>query len=106
MPEPENILLNGKLPKTQIRQSGKLICFSKQFGRPLAGFQLVAKKLADATTASTLGLLGSLQLGRLKDSGKWSPDMVSIMKRNNCGTALEQSRLLLDILGGNACSDE
>lgn len=80
--------------------------FSKQFGRPLASFQLVAKKLADASTASTLGLLGSLQLGRLKDSGKWCPDMVSMMKRNNCGTALEHSRVLLDILGGNACSDE
>jgi len=78
----------------------------KQFGRPLAGFQLPQKKLADASTAATLGLLGSLQLGRLKDQGKWSPDMVSMMKRNNCGAALEHSRVLLDILGGNACSDE
>jgi glutaryl-CoA dehydrogenase len=83
-----------------------LLILSKQFGKPLAGFQLVAKKIADATTASTLGLLGSLQLGRLKDQGKWNPDMVSMMKRNNCGTALEHSRILLDILGGNACSDE
>lgn len=77
-----------------------------QFGRPLASFQLVQKKLADALTASTIGLLASLQLGRLKDSGKWSPDMVSMMKRNNCGQALEHARSLLDILGGNACADE
>jgi glutaryl-CoA dehydrogenase len=72
----------------------------------LASFQLVQKKLADALTASTIGLLASLQLGRLKDSGKWSPDMVSMMKRNNCGQALEHARSLLDILGGNACADE
>jgi glutaryl-CoA dehydrogenase len=78
----------------------------KQFGRPLASFQLVQKKLADALTAVTVGLLASLQLGRLKDQGKWAPDMVSMMKRNNCGMALEHSRVLLDILGGNACSDE
>jgi len=78
----------------------------KQFDRPLASFQLVQKKLADASTTSTLGLLGSLQLGRLKDKGTWAPDMVSMMKRNNCGNALQQARVLLDILGGNACSDE
>ncbi|WWC95801.1 hypothetical protein V866_002667 [Kwoniella sp. B9012] len=77
-----------------------------QFNRPLASFQLIQKKLADASTASTLGLLGSLQLGRLKDKGLWAPDMVSMMKRNNCGEALKHSRVLLDILGGNACSDE
>lgn len=78
----------------------------KQFGKPLASYQLVQKKLADALTASTVGLLASLQLGRLKDDGKWSPDMVSMMKRNNCDMALQHSRILLDVLGGNACSDE
>jgi glutaryl-CoA dehydrogenase len=83
-----------------------LIMLRKQFGRPLASFQLIQKKFADASTAVTLGLLGSLQLGRLKDKGEWAPDMVSMMKRNNCGVALDQSRILLDILGGNACSDE
>jgi glutaryl-CoA dehydrogenase len=67
---------------------------------------LVQKKIADATTASVLGLFGSLQLGRLKDKGEWSPEMISIMKRNNCGQALAHSRVLLDIFGGNACSDE
>nr|ODN91844.1 glutaryl-CoA dehydrogenase [Cryptococcus depauperatus CBS 7841] len=73
-----------------------------QFNRPLASFQLIQKKLADASTAATLGLLGSLQLGRLKDKGTWSPEMVSMMKRNNCGQALQHSRTLLDIFGGNA----
>ena len=81
-------------------------CSRKQFGRPLASFQLVQKKLADSLTATTVGLLASLQLGRLKDEGKWAPDMVSMMKRNNCSMALQHSRVLLDILGGNACSDE
>ena len=79
---------------------------SKQFGKPIASFQLVQKKLADALTATTVGLLGSLQLGRLKDAGQWAPDMVSMMKRNNTSMALQHSRILLDILGGNACSDE
>jgi len=78
----------------------------KQFGKPLAAFQLVQKKLADAVTANTIGLLASLQLGRLKDMGKWSPDMVSMMKRNNCAAAVLHSRVLLEILGGNACADE
>ncbi len=78
----------------------------KQFTKPLASYQLVQKKLADASTEATLGLLGSLQLGRLKDSGQWHPDMVSMLKRNNCGKALEYSRVLMDVLGGNACSDE
>lgn len=83
-----------------------LIVYRKQFGKPLASFQLIQKKFADASTAATLGLLGSIQLGRLKDKGTWAPDMVSMMKRNNCSMALQNSRVLLDILGGNACSDE
>ena len=78
----------------------------EQFGKPIASFQLVQKKLADALTATTVGLLASLQLGRLKDEGKWSPEMVSMMKRNNCDAALHHARVLLDVLGGNACSDE
>lgn len=77
-----------------------------QFNKPLASFQLVQKKLADAHTEVVLGLGASIQVGRLKDQGKWSPEMVSIVKRNNCGKALAHSRVLLDILGGNACSDE
>ncbi|KAJ7350520.1 acyl-CoA dehydrogenase NM domain-like protein, partial [Mycena albidolilacea] len=77
-----------------------------QFKRPIASFQLVQKKLADAQTEAALGLLASLQVGRLKDAGKLSPNMVSIVKRNNCGKALIHSRALLDIFGGNACADE
>ncbi|KAJ7668661.1 glutaryl-CoA dehydrogenase [Mycena polygramma] len=77
-----------------------------QFKRPLASFQLVQKKLVDAQTEAALGLLASLQVGRLKDAGKLSPNMVSMVKRNNCGKALQHARVVLDILGGNACADE
>ena len=77
-----------------------------QFGRPLGSFQLVQKKLVDAHTEVALGLQASLQVGRLKDQGKLAPEMVSLVKRNNCGKALEQARIVLDILGGNACADE
>lgn len=78
----------------------------KQFNRPLASFQLVQKKLVDAQTEVALGLQASLQVGRLKDAGKVAPEMISMVKRNNCGKALQQSRIILDILGGNACADE
>lgn len=77
-----------------------------QFKKPLAGFQLVQKKFADAHTEIALGLSASLQVGRLKDKGMWAPEMVNLVKRNNCGKALMHSRILLDVLGGNACSDE
>ncbi|GBE80868.1 Glutaryl-CoA dehydrogenase, mitochondrial [Sparassis crispa] len=77
-----------------------------QFNRPLASFQLVQKKLVDAQTEAVLGLHASLQVGRLKDAGKLAPEMISVVKRNNCGKALEHARKVLDILGGNACSDE
>lgn len=95
-----------------------------QFGRPLASFQLVQKKLVDAQTEAVLGLHASLQVsfsgiycvhflkgiwfqvGRLKDAGQVAPEMISMVKRNNCGKALEHSRRVLDILGGNACADE
>ncbi|KIK09248.1 hypothetical protein K443DRAFT_671738 [Laccaria amethystina LaAM-08-1] len=78
----------------------------RQFNRPLASFQLVQKKLVDAQTEVALGLLASLQVGRLKDEGKLAPEMVSMIKRNNCGKALQHSRVVLDILGGNAAADE
>lgn len=77
-----------------------------QFSRPLASFQLVQSKLVKAQTEIALGLHASLRVGRLKDEGKLVPEMVSMVKRNNCGKALEGARTLLDILGGNACSDE
>ncbi|KAJ6589850.1 acyl-CoA dehydrogenase NM domain-like protein [Mycena vulgaris] len=77
-----------------------------QFQRPLASFQLVQKKLVDAQTEAALGLLASLQVGRLKDAGVLHPNMVSIVKKNNCGKALQHARAVLDIFGGNACADE
>ncbi|TEB30325.1 acyl-CoA dehydrogenase domain-containing protein [Coprinellus micaceus] len=77
-----------------------------QFKRPLASFQLVQKKFADAHTEVALGLHSSLQVGRLKDEGKVAPEMISLVKRNNCGKALAHARILIDILGGNASSDE
>lgn len=78
----------------------------KQFKRPIASFQLVQKKLVDAQTEVALGLLASHQVGTMKDSGKLAPEMVSMVKRNNCGKALQHARTVLDILGGNASSDE
>jgi len=78
----------------------------KQFGRPLAQNQLMQKKMADALTEISIGLQGSLQIGRLKDEGKLAPEMISIMKRNNCGKALDIARNCRDMLGGNGISDE
>ncbi|KAG2055574.1 acyl-CoA dehydrogenase domain-containing protein, partial [Suillus hirtellus] len=78
----------------------------QQFKRSLASFQLVQKKLVDAQTEVALGLQASLQVGRLKDASKLAPEMISMVKRNNCGKALQHSRVVLDILGGNAASDE
>ena len=78
----------------------------KTFGRPLAATQLIQKKLADMQTEITLGLQGALQLGRLMDAGSWAPEMVSLMKRNNCGKAIDIARQARDMHGGNGISDE
>src|SRR5271166_1881653 len=78
----------------------------KQFGRPLAANQLIQKKLADMQTEITLGLLGALRLGRLMDEGKAAPPAISLMKRNNCGKALDIARVARDMHGGNGVSDE
>jgi len=78
----------------------------KQFGRPLAANQLVQKKLADMQTEITLGLQAVLRLGRLMDLGQASPEMVSLLKRNNCGKALDIARLARDMHGGNGIADE
>jgi glutaryl-CoA dehydrogenase len=78
----------------------------KQFGRPLAANQLVQKKLADMQTEITLGLHGALRLGRLLEAGRAAPPAVSLLKRNNCGKALEIARLARDMHGGNGISDE
>ncbi|MGE5536866.1 MAG: acyl-CoA dehydrogenase [Acidobacteriota bacterium] len=78
----------------------------KQFGRPLAANQLVQKKLADMQTEITLGLQGALRLGRLLEVGKAAPPAISLMKRNNCGKALEIARTARDMHGGNGISEE
>ncbi|MBI1209939.1 MAG: acyl-CoA dehydrogenase [Alphaproteobacteria bacterium] len=78
----------------------------KQFGRPLAANQLVQKKLADMQTEITLGLNAVLQLGRLIEAGKAAPPAISLLKRNNCGKALDIARQARDIHGGNGISDE
>lgn len=73
----------------------------KQFKRPLAATQLFQKKLADMQTEIVLGLQGSLRVGRLMDAGQMAPEMISIMKRNNCGKALDIARMSRDMHGGN-----
>ncbi|MCH2094886.1 MAG: acyl-CoA dehydrogenase, partial [Rhodobacteraceae bacterium] len=78
----------------------------KQFGKPLAATQLVQKKLADMQTEISLGLLGSLRLGRMLDDHSASAELISLMKRNNCGKALAIARDARDMHGGNGVSDE
>ena len=77
-----------------------------QFGRPLANNQLIQKKLADMQTEITLGLQGSLRIGRLIDDDACAVECVSMMKRNNCGKALDIARVARDMHGGNGVSDE
>jgi len=78
----------------------------KQFGKPLAANQLFQKKLADMQTEITLSLQASLQVGRLIDSGQFKPEMISLVKRNACGKALEIARAARDMHGGNGINDE
>ncbi len=78
----------------------------KQFGRPLAANQLIQKKLVDMQTEITLGLHACLRLGRLKDEGRAVPEMISLLKRNNCGKSLDIARVARDMHGGNGVSDE
>ena len=77
-----------------------------QFGKPLAATQLVQKKLADMQTEIALGLAGCLRAGRLKDAGRLPHEVVSLLKRNNCGKALDIARAARDIHGANGISDE
>ena len=77
-----------------------------QFGNPLAGKQLVQKKLADMQTEISLGLQAALRVGRLIDDEKMVPEMISLIKRNNCGKALEIARMARDMHGGNGVIDE
>ncbi len=78
----------------------------KQFGRPLAANQLIQKKLADMQTETTLGLQACLRLGRLMDEGRAAPQMISMLKRNSAGKALDIARTARDMLGANGVADE
>jgi glutaryl-CoA dehydrogenase len=78
----------------------------QQFGRPLAQNQLIQKKLADMQTEIALGLQGCLRVGRLMDEGKAAPEMISLIKRNSCGKALDIARMARDMHGGNGIHDE
>ena len=78
----------------------------KQFGRPLAATQLFQKKLADMATEISLGLQASLRVGRLMEDGRFAPEMISMVKRNNCGKALDIARAARDMHGGNGISEE
>jgi glutaryl-CoA dehydrogenase len=76
------------------------------FGKPLAAQQLIQKKLADMQTEITLGLHAAYRLGRLRDESRAAPEAISLMKRNNCGKALDIARAARDMLGGNGIADE
>lgn len=76
------------------------------FGKPLAAQQLIQKKLADMQTEITLGLTVAWRLGKLRDANRAAPEAISLLKRNNCGKALEIARTARDMLGGNGISDE
>ena len=78
----------------------------EQFGRPLAANQLIQLKLANMETEISLGLLGALHAGRLMDQGQCAPELVSLIKRNSCGKALDVARQARDMLGGNGIADE
>ena len=78
----------------------------RQFSRPLAATQLYQKKLADMATEIALGLQASLRVGRLMDEGAFAPEMISLIKRNNCGKALDIARVARDMHGGNGISEE
>jgi glutaryl-CoA dehydrogenase len=78
----------------------------KQFNRPLAANQLIQKKLADMQTEIALGLQGALRLGRMLEAGTAAPPSISLMKRNNCGKALDIARMARDMHGGNGISEE
>ncbi len=88
------------------RRARDYVLERKQFGRPLAANQLIQKKLADMQTEIALGLQGALRVGRLFDEGGMAPEMISLVKRNNCGKALDIARTARDMHGGNGIADE
>ena len=89
-----------------LHQTAAYVSTRQQFGRPLAANQLIQKKLADMQTEIALGLRGALALGRMLEAGRAAPPSISLMKRNNCGKALDIARMSRDMHGGNGISDE
>jgi glutaryl-CoA dehydrogenase len=89
-----------------LRRARDYVLQRKQFGRPLAANQLIQKKLADMATEIALGLNAALAVGRLFDEGRAAPEAISLIKRNNCGKALDIARVARDMHGGNGISDE
>jgi len=87
-------------------QARQYVLDRKQFGRPLAANQLIQKKLADMQTEIALGLAGALRLGRMLEDHRAAPPSISLMKRNNCGKALDIARAARDMHGGNGIADE
>ena len=94
------------LPRTVGTRARQYVLDRKQFGRPLAANQLIQKKLADMQTEIFLGLQGALQGTRLKEQGNLAPELISLLKRNSTGKALEIARAARDMLGGNGISEE
>jgi glutaryl-CoA dehydrogenase len=88
------------------RRARQYVQDRKQFGKPLAANQLLQKKLADMLTEIALGLQACLRMGRLRDDGAAAVEITSLLKRNNCGKALDIARAARDMLGGNGISDE
>jgi len=89
-----------------VRVARDYVLSRHQFGAPLGAQQLIQKKLADAVTEIGLGFQASLAVGRRKEMGSFAPEMISVVKRNNCGKALEIARACRDMLGGNGIQDE
>jgi glutaryl-CoA dehydrogenase len=87
-------------------QARQYVLDRKQFGRPLAANQIIQLKLANMQTEIALGLNAALRIGRLKDQGKAAPEMISLIKRNNCGKALDVARMARDMHGGNGIHEE
>ena len=87
-------------------QARQYVLDRKQFGRPLAANQIIQLKLANMQTEIALGLNAALRVGRLKDQGKAAPEMISLIKRNNCGKALDVARMARDMHGGNGIHEE
>ena len=102
------ILLSAETKKSQTEHLGNLgINYDfKQFDKPIAQTQLFQKKLADMQTEITLGLQAALRVGRLMDDAQGAPEMISIIKRNNCGKALDIARMSRDMHGGNGISQD